>query len=103
MDEPATYKQIMALKKFNVPNAEDYTKQDAIVKLGELFEKPEVVKMNGTNEPLKNGSKYDWEEKHCRAVALEHAIASTKDREADSVDNILALAHRFFHFIWKGE
>ena len=37
-EQPATYKQIMALKKFNVPGAEDFSKQDAIEELGKLFD-----------------------------------------------------------------
>ncbi len=41
--DPATYKQVKALEKFNVPNAENYSKADAIMKLGELFGKPEGI------------------------------------------------------------
>jgi hypothetical protein len=42
MTEPATYKQVKTLQQYNVPGAENFSKQDATAKIGELFEAANV-------------------------------------------------------------
>ena len=116
-DKILSPKQINILTKNGIKEPWNIPYQQAADMIGAIYEdkgwdtgtKPkeefptEKITPNGPVVPKTNGSKYDWEEKHCRGVALECSIASTKDKEAPSVQSIIDLAERFFNFIYKGE
>jgi len=110
MMEPATEKQLKFMNALNLepfPNISKRAAKEMIAaKLEENESTPEVVKIGA---PVKidysNGNgedKYDWKEKHCRAVALECAIAVARNKDYTNEEFDMAKV-QYFNWIWLGE